>query len=69
MFPMKKMGNEYHVPKYLKFVASLMDANTGSIQNDFIESISCMGYGSAKLICISKAERKFTVIVYGVNTQ
>ena len=67
LFPIKKMLGEYHVPQYLTFSASLLDANTGSTLKDEFDHMICSSFGSAKLACISKTERKFTVIVYGIN--
>ena len=64
-FPMKKVKNEYHVPQYLNFSASLMNAEKGSDSQDLIDNILCKNLGTAKLVCLNKPERTFTVIIYG----
>ena len=65
-FPVTGIQDEFHVPEYLNFVASLMNANTGSAVLDRLDKQICKAFGTAKLINISKKERKFTVIIYGI---
>ena len=66
VFPVAKMKEEYHVPAYLDFVASLMDNGKGSRSQDDFDKKICKAFGSAKLINIAKTNRKFTVVIYGV---
>ena len=64
-FPMRKVNDEYHVPQYLNFSASLMNASNGSATQDLIDYTMCNDLGTAKLVCFNKPERTFTVIIYG----
>ena len=66
-FPIKKVKEEYHVPQYLNFTASLINAEKGTVTQDQRDWANCINFGTAKLIHISKAEKRFTVIIYGAN--
>ena len=67
IFPIEKMCDEYHAPQYLNFSASLLDADNGSLEKDAADQLLCSHFGSAKLTYFSKKERKYTVIIYGIN--
>ena len=64
-FPIRAFKNEFHVPLYLDFCASLIVDQQGDRLLDFIRSDENRNFGSAKLITYKKEAKMFTVIVYG----
>ena len=65
-FPITEVKGEYHAPAYLDFIITLLNKDTGNVIQDRFDKQISEVFGSAKLINISKKERKYTVIIYGV---
>ena len=66
-FPMKEINGMFHVPKYLDFVLHMVEKGQDNQLKRAFDKRICKQFGSAKLACISKTKRTFTVIIYGLK--